>query len=118
MGFYIMAIPPILVALSVSPSTALWVTIFMLALDEVMGDFVFPKLRSNTMNIHPVSILFILIAMTSAFGITGALLATPLTAIIKAFYEEFAGTDSKDEAIENSIDTIIYKNKKPVPKKK
>src|SRR5690606_18292560 len=42
-GFYIMSIPPILVALTVDGTTAIWVTIFFLALSEVMGDFVMPK---------------------------------------------------------------------------
>ena len=88
-GFYIMSIPPVLGALSVSPLTALWELIFFLALNEIIGDFVMPKLRSSTMNIHPVSSIFLLLAMGSAFGLTGALMATPLAAIIKAFYEEF-----------------------------
>ena len=112
LGFYIMAIPPILVALSVSPLTALWVTIFLLALDEIMGDIILPKLRSNSMNIHPVSILFILLIMVSAFGFIGALLATPLTAIIKAYYEEFFSREVKeDKQLEKRIDSIIYKSK-------
>ena len=112
LGFYIASIPPILVALSVSPATALWVTVFLLALDEIMGDFVLPKIRSNTMNIHPVSILFILLAMASAFGIMGALLATPLTAIIKAYYEEFFSDRFKeDKQLESRIDTVLYRSK-------
>ena len=117
LGFYIMAIPPILVALSVSPLTALWVIIFMLALDEIMGDIILPKLRSNSMNIHPVSILFILLIMVSAFGFIGALLATPLTAIIKAFYEEFFSREIKeDKKLESRIDSILYKSEKSAPK--
>lgn len=110
LGFYIASIPPILVALSVSPTTALWTTIFFLALDEIMGDFVLPKLRSNTMNIHPVSIMFILLAMVSAFGLIGALLSTPLTAIIKAFYEEFfIDRFQEDKQLDERIDSIIYR---------
>lgn len=117
LGFYIASIPPILVALSVSPATALWVTIFLLALDEVMGDFVLPKLRSNTMNIHPVSILFILLAMASAFGVMGALLATPLTAIIKAYYEEFfSDRFTEDKEVETRIDNILYRPKDTINK--
>ena len=109
-GFYIMSIPPILVALSVSTNTALWVTIFFLALNEVMGDFVMPKLRSSTMSIHPVSTLFMMLAMTSAFGFVGALLATPMAAIIKAYYYSFyVGKEEKnhqlDQYIEESINT-------------
>jgi len=108
-GFYIMSIPPILVALTVDGTTAIWVTIFFLALSEVMGDFVMPKLRSSTMKIHPVSTLFLLLAMGAAFGFTGALLATPIAAIIKAFYEEFyVKTMKKDAEIEKRIDTVLY----------
>jgi predicted PurR-regulated permease PerM len=113
LGFYIMSIPPILVALAISPMTALWVTIFMLALDEIMGDFILPKLRSNTMKIHPVSILFVLLAMATVFGFMGALLATPVTAIIKAYYEAFYASRLPDDAkLEERIDTILYKGKK------
>lgn len=110
LGFYIMTIPPILVALSISATTALWVTIFMLVLDEIMADFVFPMIRSNTMNIHPVSIIFVVLAMTAAFGLLGAFLATPLTAIIKAFYETFFTERFKEsEQMELQIDAVLYK---------
>jgi predicted PurR-regulated permease PerM len=107
-----MAIPPILVSLSISGATALWVTIFLLGLDEIMGDFVLPKVRSSTMNIHPVSLLFVLLAMGAAFGLIGILMATPLTAIIKAYYEEFYLTRfEEDKHMKERIDSIIYRNK-------
>lgn len=89
LGFYIMAIPPTLVALSVSPMTAFWCLVFFLILNELVSDFLMPKLRASTMNIHPVSSLFMLLAGAAAFGLIGALLATPLSAIIKAYYEQF-----------------------------
>ncbi len=88
-GFYIMSVPPILVAFSVSPNIALWVAIYFLALNEIIGDFVMPKVRSSTMKLHPVSTLFMVLAMAMAFGFIGALLATPMAAIIKAYYYAF-----------------------------
>ncbi|MBB5636907.1 putative PurR-regulated permease PerM [Pedobacter cryoconitis] len=107
-GFYIMAIPPTLVALSVSPVTAFWCLIFFLLLNELISDFVMPKLRSSTMNIHPVSLLFLLLAMTTAFGLLGALLAAPMAAIIKAYYEEFyLKRFPEDPIMEQRIDNII-----------
>ncbi len=110
LGFYIMALPPILIALSINPTKALWVTIFFLALDEILGDFVMPKVRSSTMNIHPASIIIVLLAMAAAFGATGAILATPLAAIIKAYYEEFYLSGIKaDPQIEERIDSILYR---------
>ncbi|MDQ1139985.1 AI-2E family transporter [Pedobacter agri] len=108
-GFYIMAIPPTLVALSVSPATALWCLVFFLLLNELVSDFLMPKLRSSTMNIHPMSSLFLLLAMGTAFGLTGALLATPLAAIIKAYYEEFyISKFPEDPQLEKRTHDIIY----------
>jgi putative permease len=110
LGFYIMALPPVLIALSISPAKALWVIVFFLAMDEILGDFVMPKLRSNTMNIHPASIIIVLLAMAAAFGVTGAIMATPLAAIIKAFYEEFYLSRFKeDPRLNERIDTILYR---------
>jgi predicted PurR-regulated permease PerM len=63
------------------------------------------------MNIHPVSILFLLLAMGAAFGFTGVLLATPLAAIIKAYYEEFYLNKTKqDHKTEKRIDNVILRN--------
>ena len=113
-GFYIMSIPPILVALSVDPTTAIWVGVFFLALNEIMGDFVMPRLRSSTMNIHPVSTLFLLLAMGSAFGFVGALMATPFAAIIKAYYGEFYLSQFKEDGLmEERIDVVINQEVKP-----
>lgn len=112
-GFYIMSMPPILVSLSVSAMTAVWVTVFFLILAEIIGDFVMPRLRSSTMNLHPVSVLFVLLAMGAAFGFVGILLASPVAAIIKAFYEEFyLSRFEEDTQMENRIDSIIYVQKK------
>lgn len=108
-GFYIMAIPPILVSLAFDPVTAIWVTAFYLIMDEILGDFVMPKLRANTMNIHAVSSLFLMLAMGSAFGLKGVLIATPMAAIIKAYYEEFyLSKIKKDGRNEERIDKILY----------
>jgi putative permease len=111
-GFYIMAIPPTLVALAISPLTALWVAVFFLALDEILGDFIMPRLRSSSMNLHPVTIMFFLLVMGSAFGFTGILLSTPIAALVKSFYDEFYLTRLKsDEKMEQRIDAMIHKSR-------
>ena len=114
-GFYIMAVPPILIAFSIDPITAMWVAIFYLVLDEIMGDFVIPRIRATTMKIHPVSLLIMLLAMVIVFGLMGALVATPLTAFIKAYYEEFYEDKQKYSAMKEQIDLMLYRNplKKP-----
>jgi putative permease len=108
-GFYLMTIPPVLVALSIHPLTALWVLIFYMVLSEIMADIVLPRLRSTTMRIHPVSTLFMLLILGSAFGLWGAFLTVPITAIIKAYYEEFyLSKVAKDKLLEERIDKVMY----------
>jgi putative permease len=108
LGLYLMAIPPILVALSIDPFKALWVAIFYIALNESMGDFVMPRIRSTTMSLHPVSTLFVMLAMASAFGVLGALIATPLAGFIKAYYDEFyLSRYPEDPLVEKRIDTVL-----------
>lgn len=107
LGLYIMMIPPVLIALSVSPLTALWVLIFYLLLNELMGDLVVPKIRASAMNLHPISSLFVMLAMVAAFGLPGALVATPLTAFIKAYYEEFFRSDTTEMEMKDNIDIIL-----------
>jgi putative permease len=108
-GFYIMAVPPILIALAISPVTALWVAIFYIVVDEIIGDFVIPRIRSKTMKIHPAFILIMIIAMSAAFGVIGAFIATPLTAFIKAYYETFYRKEIEQEKHSENIDRMLYR---------
>lgn len=113
LGLYIMAIPPVLIALSIDSGTALWVLAFYLALNEIMGDFVSPRIRARTMNLHPVSTLFVMLAMAGAFGLMGALIATPLTAFIKAYYETFYLSGKSKEGISEQVRLILTRDVEP-----
>jgi predicted PurR-regulated permease PerM len=88
-GGYVMAFPPVVVALTISPMTALWTALFYLALTEFLGDVVAPRIRGETMQIHPALLIFFTLAFTLAFGILGAVVATPAAAFFSAFYSEF-----------------------------
>jgi predicted PurR-regulated permease PerM len=88
-GGYIMAFPPVVVALTLGPATALWVAIFYLAMNELLGNLVAPRIRGETMKIHPVLLLFFTLAFALAFGMLGAIVATPAAAFFSAYYSEF-----------------------------
>lgn len=88
-GNYIMAIPPVLVALTISPATALWVALFYFAMGEIVGALIAPRIGGAAMAIHPLLLLFFSLAFALAFGLLGALVATPAAAFFTAFYSEF-----------------------------
>ena len=91
-GVYLVSVPVLLVALSVSPMTALWTLVFFIALNQITSNFISPLIVGKTMKLHPVSLLFAVLALGSAFGFLGAVLAMPMAGFIKAFYDEFYGS--------------------------
>jgi putative permease len=88
-GGYVMAAPPILLSLTVGPMTPVWVTIYYLVSNEILGSIVAPKIRGTAMQLHPVLLLFFTLAFALAFGLLGAIVATPAAAFFQAYYSEF-----------------------------
>ena len=88
-GGYVMAFPPVILSLTLGPMTALWVGLFYLVSNEILGSIVAPKIRGATMKLHPVLLIFFTLAFALAFGLMGAIVATPAAAFAAAFYSEF-----------------------------
>lgn len=88
-GNYLMAIPPVLVSLTMGPMTAVWVALFYFAMGEIMGAFVNPRIGGAVMALHPLLLLFFALGFALAFGLLGALVATPAAALFTAYYSEF-----------------------------
>lgn len=88
-GGYVMAFPPVVLALGQSPMLAVWIGVFYAVSNEILGSIVAPKIRGATMSLHPVLIIFFTLAFALAFGLLGAIVATPAAAFASAYYSEF-----------------------------
>ncbi len=88
-GGYVMALPPVVLSLTMGPMTAIWVGLFYIVSTEILGSIVAPKIRGATMQLHPVLLIFFTLAFALAFGLLGAIVATPAAAFFSAFYSEF-----------------------------
>ncbi|HVK02491.1 MAG TPA: AI-2E family transporter [Armatimonadaceae bacterium] len=108
-GPIVSAVPPMFAALSESPSKALWVAALFFVIQQVENHLLVPWVMSKNLNLHPVSILFFVIALGALLGITGALLAVPTAIITKVLFEEFyarkrpADPDDLDDEAEQVI---------------
>jgi putative permease len=96
-GFYLMSIPPVAVALTVSPMTALWTLLFFWALSEFLGNFVAPRVQGEIMELHAAYLLFMTLAMGLAFGLLGVLIAVPVAGFLKVIYDEFYLREQPDD---------------------
>jgi len=82
------AVPAILVGLSVSPKTALFVAIFWIVQQQLENHLLVPKIMQRQLGISPVVIIIALLVGGSVLGIIGALLAVPTAAIIQVVAQE------------------------------
>lgn len=77
------AVPPLIVALVNDPVSAIWVGLIFTALQQIEGHVVAPQIFSHSLRINPLVVLFALLLGASLFGVVGALIALPLTAVAR-----------------------------------
>ena len=77
------AVPPTIVALFHSPLAALWVIVAFLLIQQVEGHILAPLIMSSRFRVHPLIVIFVILAGAQIHGVTGAFLAIPLIPMVK-----------------------------------
>ena len=90
LGPWLGAIPPTLYALVVHPFSAIWVVLLFLGIHQLEGHIVVPKVMGSVLRLHPLLVIFGLLAGSNIAGLIGALLALPLLAVGRAVWEFFS----------------------------
>lgn len=85
-GPFLGGIPAVGIALTVSTRTALYMTIAIVVIQQVESSIITPKVIGNEIGLHPLLIVFVLLAGGQLFGIWGMLLAVPITAILRELF--------------------------------
>lgn len=88
-GTYMAGAAPILVALTRSPSTALWVLLFIVGYQQFENYLLQPRITAKTLDMHPAVAFAIVIAGAAVIGPVGALLALPIGASLQAFLSAY-----------------------------
>jgi predicted PurR-regulated permease PerM len=88
-GSILSTVPITIVALSNSPLTGLLALAWIGGIHLLEANFLNPKIMGNAAKIHPVLVVFSLIAGEHFFGLVGALLAVPITSIIVTIFKSF-----------------------------
>lgn len=82
-GPYFGIFPSLLVAISKSPMQMVYVIIVVLIVQQVDGNLVYPNVIGKSLQIHPLTIIILLLAAGKIAGIFGMILAVPTYAIVK-----------------------------------
>jgi predicted PurR-regulated permease PerM len=89
-GPWLGAIPPVLYALVQDPLAAVWVALLFLGIQQLEGHVVVPKVMGHTLRLHPLLVIFGLLAGGEIYGFAGILVALPLLAAGRAAWEFFS----------------------------
>lgn len=83
LGTFIAIIPALIVALTISWTMMIKVILVMFIAHFLEANLITPRLMSHHLKIHPLTIILLLLAAGSLYGILGLLLITPTYAILK-----------------------------------
>ncbi|MGG5254065.1 AI-2E family transporter [Neobacillus sp. SM06] len=76
-------VPAVLMALLQSPFMVLKVILAALAAQQLDGNLVTPKVMGSRLDLHPLTVIFLLVFAGSVYGFIGILIAIPLYSIVK-----------------------------------
>jgi predicted PurR-regulated permease PerM len=88
-GPWLGAAPPVVYALVERPLSALWVALLFLGIQQLEGHVVVPKVMGHSLRLHPLLVIFGLLAGGEIYGFPGILVALPLLAAGRAAWEFF-----------------------------
>ena len=75
--------PAIIIALITSPIMLLKLIVVWTAVQFIEGHFISPNIMGKTLQIHPLTIIFILLSAGNLLGVVGVILGIPAYAILK-----------------------------------
>lgn len=98
LGSFLAMIPALILGMIAGPFMLLKVIIVFAVEQTIEGRFVTPLIIGSSLNIHPITILFVLLTAGQMFGVIGVLIGIPIYASIKVvlraifeWYKEYSG---------------------------
>jgi predicted PurR-regulated permease PerM len=89
LGAWLGAIPALLVAFSISSTAAVLTGILFLAIQQLEGNVLTPRIQAQTIKVPSVLVFLGVLAGGSLAGITGVLLAVPTLATLRVIFDFF-----------------------------
>jgi predicted PurR-regulated permease PerM len=90
LGPWLGAIPVVAYELVVNPISALWVALLFLGIHQIEGHIVVPKFMGSALRLHPLLVIFGLLAGAELYGLPGVFVALPFLAVLRAMWEFFS----------------------------
>ncbi len=85
-GPYIGIAPALMVSLAMAPKKLIWVVVVVIIVQQIDGNIIYPNIIGRTLQIHPLTIIMLLLAAGNIAGIPGMILCIPFYAVVKTIF--------------------------------
>ena len=82
------ALPAILMAFLISPKIAMYTMIWLYIVQQIEGNLLSPKITGDSVSMHPLLVIILLVVGGKIAGFIGMVLAIPIGVVIKVIYED------------------------------
>jgi predicted PurR-regulated permease PerM len=89
-GPFLGAVPPVIAAFFHSPVTALWIIVIYIIIQQLESHILAPNIVGNSVGVHPLVVIFALLAGAQIGGFVGMLATLPLLTLLRhtlTFYD-------------------------------
>jgi predicted PurR-regulated permease PerM len=117
-GPWIGAVPPVIAAFFHSPTTALVVIIVYFAIQQLESHILAPNIVGSSVGVHPLIVIFALLAGAQIGGIVGIIAALPLLAMLRHTLQFYHfGRSTAPWAMDDGIALIPARSGGPPPRR-
>jgi len=103
-GAFLSSVPAIAMALQQGVGVAAFVLAWIVGIHQVEANLLNPKIMGDAAKLHPVLVIFALLAGEHAFGFMGALLAVPVLSIVQSLFLHFRGVSLGEDGVAEAVD--------------
>lgn len=81
-------LPALFILLMVDPMQSLWFLVFIIVLQQIEGDFIYPKVVGDSIGLPALWVLVAIVVGGGLFGVLGILLGVPILSVIYRLLKE------------------------------
>lgn len=115
-GVYIGAGIGALFLLTSDPMQAVWFIVFMICLQQIEGNLIYPRVVGNNVGLPPIVLISAIVLFSNFFGIIGLLVSAPITSVIYTLTRRFVFTKLRSKKIPHEKYEVKKFNNRVRPK--
>lgn len=87
LGAFLGAIPGLIVAFFISPTTGLLTAILYLGIQQLEGNVLTPRIQGQALRVHPIVVLLAIVIGGELGGLVGVIVAVPVLAVLRVLFD-------------------------------